>query len=341
LGSSFAVPLTDSSRVADVRRSALAAGAALDFDEGDRGRVALVATEIASNLCKHARQGEVIIRPVPDGSQVVEILAVDRGPGMSNLGECMRDGYSTVGSSGTGLGSIQRVSTSFDIHSSPGQGTVLLSQISPLRPSSPAAGPVGSPRFEVSGLTVPKTGEEVAGDAWAFRQNGSQALFLIADGLGHGIDAAAAAQQAVQTFGKVVSAPLCEIMLAIHAALRPTRGAAVAVVQADLQDRVIRFVGVGNISGAILTPTSLHQMVSHHGIAGHTLTKVREFTYPWPEDSLIVLHSDGMTSHWSLSAYPGLGTRHASLIAAVLYRDFTRGRDDVTVVVARERKRPR
>jgi len=50
---------------------------------------------------------------------------------------------------------------------------------------------------------------------------------------------------------------------------------------------------------------------------------------------MLVLHSDGLVSHWSLDAYPGLAARDPSLIAGILYRDFTRGRDDVTVVVAK------
>ena len=47
------------------------------------------------------------------------------------------------------------------------------------------------------------------------------------------------------------------------------------------------------------------------------------------------MHSDGLTTHWTLERLPGLAARHPSLIAGVLYRDFKRGRDDVTVVVAR------
>ncbi|SAK57010.1 hypothetical protein AWB76_02388 [Caballeronia temeraria] len=52
------------------------------------------------------------------------------------------------------------------------------------------------------------------------------------------------------------------------------------------------------------------------------------------------MHSDGLNTRWELSRYPGLSMRHPSLIAAVLYRDHARGDDDVTVLVARERRPP-
>jgi hypothetical protein len=51
---------------------------------------------------------------------------------------------------------------------------------------------------------------------------------------------------------------------------------------------------------------------------------------------VLVLHSDGLTSHWKLAAYSGLHVRHAAVIAGVLYRDFRRANDDVTVVVVKE-----
>ena len=61
----------------------------------------------------------------------------------------------------------------------------------------------------------------------------------------------------------------------------------------------------------------------------------RQYQYPWPAGALLVMHSDGLASHWSLDSYPGLRLRHPALVAAVLYRDHQRGRDDVTVVVGK------
>jgi hypothetical protein len=121
----------------------------------------------------------------------------------------------------------------------------------------------------------------------------------------------------------------------LHEGLRSTRGAAVAATQLDLERRVVSFAGIGNVSGTILNHTR-RSLASYNGILGHEVRRVRQFEYPWPDEALLVLHTDGLISHWSLDAYPGLSARHPSLIAGILYRDFKRDRDDVTVVVARE-----
>jgi hypothetical protein len=159
---------------------------------------------------------------------------------------------------------------------------------------------------------------------------------MIADGLGHGPDAAAAAQKAVQVFhGHTAQSP-AEILTKTHSALRGTRGAAIAVAEVHQTKEEVRFCGVGNIAGTIFIGEKSHGMVSHNGIVGQEARKIQEFCYPWAAGALLVLHSDGLATRWSLDAYSGLTVRHPSLIAGVLYRDFSRRRDDVTVVVAKE-----
>jgi serine phosphatase RsbU (regulator of sigma subunit) len=161
-------------------------------------------------------------------------------------------------------------------------------------------------------------------------------LFVVADGLGHGPGAAAAAREAVRVFRDNVRRTPAEILHAIDAALRSTRGAAVLVAQIDLTDRQVCCAGVGNISGSIITAGASRSLVSHNGTVGHAVRKVQEFLYPFPHGALLVLHSDGLATSWRLDQYPGLAARAPVLIAGVLYRDFKRGRDDVTVLAARE-----
>jgi hypothetical protein len=123
---------------------------------------------------------------------------------------------------------------------------------------------------------------------------------------------------------------------AAHAGLRSTRGGALAVADVDLGRGLVRFCGLGNISAAIVANGVVRRLVSQNGTAGHSAARIDEFSYPWPSGGLLVLHSDGLGTHWDLDRYPGLARRHPGLIAGVLYRDFTRGRDDATVIVARE-----
>jgi hypothetical protein len=160
-------------------------------------------------------------------------------------------------------------------------------------------------------------------------------VFLLADGLGHGPVAADTARQAVRFFRANLGLGPVGILRDMHQALRSSRGAAVAIAEVDLEARLLRFAGVGNISGTVLSSEGTRSAMSHNGTIGHALNKVQEFVYPFPASALLVLCTDGLGTRWDLAAYPGLAARAPGLVAGVLYRDFKRGRDDVTVLAAR------
>lgn len=325
-------PVLDLSYPAEARRSAAALASEHGFGETAAGQVMLVVTEVATNLVKHAGGGEILLRAIEeDGEPVIEVLALDKGRGMQNVAECQQDGYSTSGSPGLGLGGIARLSTFSDIYSQPGRGTAVLARLSrsqhrpPWRPAGTVMG----------GVAVAKHGETACGDRWEAAPWRTGARLTVVDGLGHGPLAADAAHLAVLTFRKHADERPRGVLEAMHVALRGTRGAAAAVAELDEERQMLTFAGVGNISGAVVAAGATRRMVSHNGIVGQAMPSVREFMHPWPPGALLVLHSDGVMTHWRLDAYPGLEQRHPSLIAAILYRDFTRGRDDATVAVAK------
>ena len=324
--------IRESSAVAEARRAVTGLAQAAGFDAEGVGRVALVVTEAATNFVKHAPQGQLLARSFDrDGVAVIEVMALDQGPGIADIGKSLRDGYSTAGGMGAGLGAIKRLSDEFDIYSTAGKGVALLAQLWSRRPK----GEIPPAPLEIGVVCLPKPGEEANGDAWAVERESGRCVLLVVDGVGHGADAEKAARAAVnalQTHPRLAPAALIEFA---HNALRGTRGAALAVADIDLAGKV-KYAGIGNIAGMILAPDGVHHMVSLTGIAGYGAIRVQEFVYPWSPDSLLLMHSDGLATHWSLDQYPGLARRHPSLIAGVLYRDFTRGRDDVTVAVAKK-----
>jgi hypothetical protein len=124
-------------------------------------------------------------------------------------------------------------------------------------------------------------------------------------------------------------------MQRLHDALRPTRGAAAAVAEVEARRGVVRFCGVGNVAATLVAGGATRSLVSHHGTLGHDARRIAEFRYPWTADSVLVLNSDGLVSHWSPDRWPGLLGRAATLVAAVLYRDCRRQRDDTSVLVVR------
>lgn len=326
---STAIAVTESSQAGHARRTAVALAARLGFSEEAQGKVAIVVSEAAKNLVAHAREGFILLRALYAGSHAgVELLALDKGPGMADVDRCLRDGYSTGGTSGVGLGAMRRMSTLFDIHSVPGVGTAVLAQLWADKPP-PATGVV------VGVVCVPMPGEEVCGDSWAVDHKTGLPLFLVADGLGHGPEAARASRAAVVSFLEQGSQGLVELLRGAHQELRSTRGAAVSI--ASLDGAQLHYAGVGNIGAAVVSPDGgLQRLVSMNGTLGHQAPRMQQFSYPWRAESTLVMCSDGLATQWRLDGYPGLLARHPSLVAGVLYRDFVRGRDDATVLVARE-----
>lgn len=307
----------------------------LGFSEAERGVVGVIVTEAANNLVKHARQGMLLFRRlIAERGSGLEVLSIDRGPGMEDVERCLHDGYSTAGSPGTGLGAIARTASLFDIYSQPGSGTAMLAQVwtKGYRASR------GESTLEVGAVAIPMLHETVTGDGWALADHSANPRLMLADGLGHGPSASEAAAAAVRVFEQNVEEGLEEFLNRAHRALAPTRGAAVAVLEFNLQSRQVAFAGIGNIGGRVWDSTMERNFVSSHGIVGHEMRPVREYLYPWPVDASVVMATDGLLTRWNLDQYPGLRLRHPSLLAGVLYRDFQRGHDDVTVVAVRERR---
>jgi anti-sigma regulatory factor (Ser/Thr protein kinase) len=321
--------IDDRSQVGEARRAALQMAEALAFDATQGGKVALAVTEVATNIVKHAGTGKILLAPLMrDGAAGMEILALDRGPGIANVGASLRDGYSTAGSMGSGLGALSRLSRSFDLYSQPGQGTALRLEVwgTPLASPPPDA-------VELGAVCLPKSGEDVAGDGWLLECLGDYRTIMVVDGLGHGPNAARAARVATEAFAAHASAEPAALMDICHEALATTRGAAGAAARIEPAKRRGTFAGIGNIACRIEALGERRQLVSHSGTLGHVMRRVQEFEFNFPVGSLLILHSDGLATHWAGSDYPGLTTKHAGLVAGVLYRDHDRGRDDVTVVV--------
>ncbi|MBE9001791.1 MULTISPECIES: SpoIIE family protein phosphatase [unclassified Nostoc] len=327
---SVAITITESSQTGEARRVAIALATRLGFQETQRGKVGIVVTEIANNLIQHGQGGVLLLRLLEHDSAIgIEVLSLDKGRGMVDVDECLQDGFSTGGTLGNGLGAISRLSGLLEIYSIRNQGTALLAHLwSDSTPHLPEK------TLEIGTICLPKRGEEVSGDAWAYQVDRCRSLLLVADGLGHGPAAATASSKAVRIFQEHDRSPAA-IVEAAHAALRSTRGAALAIAEIDFEQQSVRFAGIGNIAASIFSFPERHHLISNNGTVGHEIRKIQEFSYPWYANGLLIMHSDGLDTKWQLDRYPGLSQKHPSLIAGVLYRDFNRDRDDVTVLVAK------
>ena len=325
------IPVSEPSQVGEGRRAASRLALDHDLDETAVGRLAIVITELGNNLCRYATKGRLLVgcRNTSDGCQL-EVIAIDSGPGM-DVARCLRDGYSSGGTPGTGLGAVQRLSTDFSVFSLPGKGTVILSRTwVPSRAAPMAVSPRA--RFAHAGICLAAPGETVSGDAWDIRIDEGKATVIVADGLGHGVVAAEAAAEALKVFATERGSPAA-ILERAHPLMRGTRGAAVSIAEADTTTGTIVYAGAGNISGRLISGIEDRSLMSQHGTLGVQIRRLQDVSYAWPDHSLLVLHSDGLLARWNLKDAGGLLQCDPAVVAGWLLRDYTRGHDDVTVVV--------
>ncbi len=332
---STVVPIEDESNVGTARRTAAALAARAGLGETERGTLAVIVTEAATNVARHAKEGILVLRIVGAPPMAgVEVLALDKSPGIHDINRALGDGYSTGGTAGRGLGAIRRMASEFDIYSSPEGGTALLARVWAASRQPPC-----DARSCMDGVVcVAQQGEWASGDAWSLTPTPDGVRAVVVDGLGHGAGAARAAEEALRVVRESEGWTPIRTIEAAHGALRSTRGAAIAVADIDTSERIVHFAGVGNISGTIVARDESRNLTSYNGTVGVALRKVQEFTYPWPSGACLVMHSDGLTSRARPDAYPGLSERHPAIVAGVLFRDFYRGHDDATVLAVRERR---
>jgi anti-sigma regulatory factor (Ser/Thr protein kinase) len=313
----------DPSAAAACRGAAQTLASRLEFPEARTDQLTLAVTEAASNLHKHASQGSMLLRIARhDGSPGIEMVTIDAGPGFRDAAAALRDGHSTSGTLGIGLGAIRRLADFCDLYSVPGHGTALVARFWPT--PHPTAVPY-------AGLVRPITGETECGDVFGAVETEGQLTGVLCDGLGHGPLAASAAMEAVAAAFEDPLAEPAVLLERAHRRTAHTRGGAVGVVQ--VAGQVARFAGLGNVAAVILADGARRSMVSVPGIAGHQARTIRQFEYNVPPGAAIILHSDGISSRWDPSSLPGLNARDPLLVAAVLFAQAGSHRDDAGVLV--------
>jgi anti-sigma regulatory factor (Ser/Thr protein kinase) len=331
LETQLAFSITHASDVAAARRGGQQLADDMGFDETRAGQLAIIITEVATNIVKHGVAGRLFVGPAQTRVPGIDVIAFDTGPGIADIDLALRDGVSSAGTAGNGLGALVRLSDEFDIYSARDKGAAVFMRLYRDAPDGAV-----TRRIEVGALSLPLAGEDETGDGWAVATDDLGASLIGVDGLGHGPVAAEAALAAIESLKKSPAAEPARVIDNAHNVMRATRGAAMAAARIDFERDEVRFAGIGNIGACVYDDDGIRrQLVSHNGIVGNNMRKVQEFTVPCAPGALCILHSDGLSTQWSLETYPGLQARHPALIAAVLMRDFARARDDAMVLVVR------
>lgn len=344
--------VADDAQVGAARRAVHGFARRAGFTERELAEIDIVVQEIGTNAVRYATGGGMLHFSAPLGAEPgLELLYWDKGPGIPDVERAVRDGVTTGGSLGAGLGAIRRLMHEFDYYSTVAvapprsragfsaalrrttHGTALLCRKW-----------VEAARLEQHHATTarrygawsrPRPGEIDNGDAYFVRRRAGATLLAVVDGLGHGHGAQEAAAAALEILSAWQGEGLEEIFQRTHDRLRPTRGAVMGACVVDTRGGAFYYAGVGNVEVRVFNSPEPIRPISANGTLGARLGRLRVWQSPWAEGATVVLASDGLSASWDVGDYPGLLQKSPQLMAGVLMRDYGRDSDDATVLVAR------
>ena len=341
------IEIKDEAHVGTARRAVHRFASGLDFDETALSEIDIVVQEIGTNAARYATGGGWLHYTTTLGeSSGIELFYWDAGPGIYDLDRAIRDGVSTSGSLGAGLGAIRRLMDEFDVYSTlpttsrlsrtqrrTSHGTVMLTRKWLNKPDDETPGSEEARRYGV--WSRPHPGEDKNGDAYFMQTRGHLTLLAVIDGLGHGPGAKEASDVAIDQLDEWMGEPLDEVLPALHNVLRSTRGAVIGAAIIDRNAGRFHYSGVGNVMVRVYGAPEHTTPLSANGTLGARLGSLRVWSYPWAEGATLIMASDGVSASWDIESYPGLLQRTPQILAGILMRDYGRNADDATVLVAR------
>ncbi|MCA1591824.1 MAG: ATP-binding protein [Acidobacteria bacterium] len=343
--------ISDEAQVGAARRAVHRFAERQGFGVDALAELDIVVQEIGTNAVRYATGGGCLHWTTPLGSDAgLEIFYWDKGPGIEDFDRAVRDGVSTGGSLGTGLGAIRRLLDEFDAYSTvrgttrrlsntrrTSHGTALLGRkwVAAAAERSPGEARGETLAGRVGAWSRPYKGEDANGDAYFVREHKGSTLYAVIDGLGHGRGAREASDAAVATFEQWAGEPLDELLWAVHDALRATRGAVIGAVVVDRMREIFNYAGVGNVEVRVLGSSEPTRPIPTNGTFGARVSNIRVWPHRWAEGVRLVMASDGLSASWDIASYPGLSTKDPQLLAGILLRDYGRDSDDATILVAR------
>ena len=321
------------SDVSAARRAAQGMAAALGFDPTAGEEVALAVIELATNLVRYACGGQLTLTPVQEGTRVgLEVVSQDTGPGIPDVERALTDGFSTSGGRGMGLGAVNRLMDEFDIHSRLREGTrIVCRKWQRDYTASAARCPLA-----LGVATRPRTWGTPNGDAFVIKHWDASVLAGVIDGLGHGQFAHRAAQTARHYVETHFDQPLDQIFRGTGRACRATRGVVMALARFDWQEGYVSAASVGNIEIRVFPPSRPMHFPVRRGVIGLNAPRALVGREKWDLNAILVIHSDGLRTHWTWSEFPRLPSQSAAAAAEELLRTLARDNDDATVLVIRK-----
>ena len=340
------IKIDNKSDIGVCRRKAVGLSKLIGFDEIKNGEVAIMVTELATNVLEHGGgKGGMLVCHYENIEQqkALEIWCCDEGKGILNPEESITDGFTNKKSLGIGLGSIQRFSDEFEINPPKAQFIKDLDLpdfgenkncIRTLK-WVPKKQWIGNNRNLIVGAASrSKPGERLNGDTYIITHlNQHKTVAAIVDGLGHGNEANKASQMVKERLLLRPELPLDALMMHIHSGIRGTRGAVVGLLSADTENNKLFYTGIGNIEGFLFSSGKKKNLISFGGIVGHNMRTPRIFDFNFNPGDYLCLYTDGITSRWNSKDIDWEG--NPQYIAEYILTHYSRQNDDATVFIIR------
>ncbi|TQQ81406.1 ATP-binding protein [Halonotius roseus] len=313
------------------RQAAESMAADIGFDESAVGEIGIVATELASNVRKHADSGELAVSKLSDGDRAgIRIESFDIGPGIVNVDAAFADGTSTAGSLGGGLGAVNRLMHQLTV-AAPGEpdfGTKIVAD----RWIRADHEPQTSCPLSFGAASRPAANETVNGDSFVIKRWDDHVLIGVIDGLGHGDEAHKASNAATEYIETHYDNSVASIFSGTERACRGTRGVVMALARFDWTDNTVTVGTVGNINHKTNDESDL-TVIPRRGVVGNNGPSPKITQSEWHPTDRLVLFSDGIDSHWEFSTVWANNDESATVTARRLLDQHSKPHDDATVLV--------
>ncbi len=317
--------------VPKARRLAGTTAAAVGFPPDACAELVLVASELATNLVKHAGGGRLIFSTLHEaGRKGLQIESLDHGPGIADLRKSVCDGYSTAGSLGVGLGAVNRLMDELKIRARAKGGMKLVCR----KWLRQAVLPLADSPLDFGAASRAK--REDNGDDFVIKQWGAHALVGVIDGCGHGSPAHRAARIARHYVEGHFDRPLGEIFSGVELACQGSRGVVMALLRFNWNESEVIAASVGNVEARIFDAGHSLPVRVRRGILGVHAPRPLLTTLPWTRTSVAVLFSDGVSSRWGPEAIASWTGLKADAMAQAVLRAHGKTADDATVLVVKQ-----
>jgi anti-sigma regulatory factor (Ser/Thr protein kinase)/serine/threonine protein phosphatase PrpC len=302
----------------------------LGFDTRDCEEIVLAVTELASNLTKHTTGGIITLQPTEDRPGL-QVESEDHGPGIPDVEQALADGYSTVGTLGTGLGTVNRLMHELEFYSLSPCGTRVVCQ----RWLRPKSNDLFVRWLEFGAATRSYRRQPENGDAFFHRQWQGGALAGVIDGLGHGQFAQRAAQCARRYLEQHFDQSLQNLFRGTGRACSATRGVVMALAHFDQAREIVSIASIGNVEVRLVNNSGRSNIVVRRGIVGLNAPNAAVTEHAWTSATILVMHSDGVSSHWDSDDFREMAWEAPGMLAQRLLCSLGKIDDDATVLVVR------